>query len=79
MKIKSALGWLNKKLFCKHKEADLTSWQWTHGQSGNEHAFVIADYKCKWCGKTIQIHLHGKEAIEFASVIGFHKYRNICR
>lgn len=61
------------QLFCKHYKADLIRWHWTHGPAGNDPASVEAEYCCNNCGKTIYVHLYGKDASEWAKVMKNHK------
>lgn len=62
-----------QRLRCKHFKADLLRWHWTHGPSGNEPAFIEAEYRCKDCGKIVYLYQRGKEAKEWAKVMGEHK------
>lgn len=62
-----------KMLFCKHLYADLICWHWTHGTSGNDPAFVEAKYRCENCGKIVYMYRKGKEAEEWAKVMGSYK------
>ena len=38
-----------RQLFCNHKFKPV-KWHWTHGPSGNEPAFVEAEWCCEKCG-----------------------------
>lgn len=69
-KIKSFI----KQLHCDHKDVDLIRWHWTHGTNGNDLAFVEIEYCCKECEKTIYLYQHGKEAHDWAKVMGSYKY-----
>lgn len=64
---------LTHQLFCKHKDADLVRWHWTHGPMGNDPASVEAEYRCNDCGKTIYMHFYGHDACEWARVTKGHK------
>lgn len=62
-----------RQLRCKHHDADLLRWHWTHGMSGNEPAFIEAEYCCKECGKIIYLYQRGKEAHDWAKAMAEHK------
>ena len=64
-------SWL-KKASCKHYYAELARWHWCH-ENGMEPARVEAEYKCSSCGKTVYLHLNGRESHEWAKVMGKHK------
>lgn len=57
-----------RQLFCKHMDADLIRWHWTHGPNGNAPLFIQAEYRCNECGKIICVYKHGKEAHDWAEV-----------
>ena len=62
-----------QQLRCNHNEADLLRWHWTHGPSGNDPAFIEAEYRCKECGKIIYLYQRREEAHEWAKAMGEHK------
>lgn len=61
-----------KQLRCKHAYADLLRWHWTHGPYGNALAFIKAEHRCTECGKIIYIYQRGREAHDWAKVMGNH-------
>lgn len=62
-----------QRLFCKHENAELIRWHWTHGINGNEPAFIEAEYICNKCGKIVYLYLYGKDTNEWATVMGNYK------
>lgn len=40
-----------ERLFCRHKDARVTHWVWTHGPNGNDPRYIEARLKCNNCGK----------------------------
>jgi len=62
-----------RQIFCKHYNADLLRWHWTHGPYGNEPAFIEAEYRCKECGKIVYLYQRGKEAHDWSKAMGEHK------
>lgn len=55
-----------RQLFCRHRQADLLRWHWTHGPTGMDIAFVEAEYRCRRCGEIFYLYLYGKEAHDWA-------------
>ena len=65
------------QLKCKHYDSELLRWHWTHGPIGNEPAFIEAEYHCTKCGKIVYLSLRGREAQEWAMVMGEYKLGEI--
>lgn len=62
-----------RQIRCKHYNADLLRWHWTHGPYGNEPAFIEAEYCCKECEKIVYLYQRGEEAHDWAKAMGEHK------
>lgn len=62
-----------RRLKCRHFNADLLRWHWTHGPYGNDPAFIEAEYRCKECGKIVYLYQRGKEAYDWAKAMGKYK------
>ncbi len=62
-----------KKFFCKHKNAVLIRWYWTHGQAGMEPRYIEAEYWCEDCHKRFWRTFRGADANAFVEAHGERK------
>lgn len=62
-----------KQLLCRHADAELLRWHWTHGPLGNDPAFIEAEFRCKKCGKIFYAYEYGATAYDWAEAMGTHK------
>ena len=67
-----------KQLSCKHEDAALLRWHWLHDP---DYALrhVEAEYRCHICGKVFYQHYYGKEARDWAFVMGEHKMSHLAK
>jgi hypothetical protein len=61
------------KLYIKQKNCNhymrTTRWHWVH-YPNSEPLSIEAEYQCTICGKIDYVHLYGKEAEQWAMVMG---------
>ena len=58
-----------KQIFCNHQDTDFSKWDWCYSITGEKQNELKAEYVCKKCGKQIGVHLKGREAADFATVM----------